>query len=102
MAGVRGQAAGRCGFRGGPGRCVASTGGASRAHLPILPAGMTYTRRGFQLMRDAILAVDDAGELERLRALAFDQWGGDPFHAELEALLDRRAAEIAERAAGGV
>jgi hypothetical protein len=58
---------------------------------------MTYTRRGFQLMRDAILAVDDAGELEKLRALALDQWGGDPFHAELEALLDRRAAEIAER-----
>jgi hypothetical protein len=59
---------------------------------------MTYTRRGFQLLRQAILTVDDAGELDRLRALALDQWGGDPFYDELEVLLDRRAAEIAERA----
>jgi len=59
---------------------------------------MTYTRRGFQLMQAAILAANDVGELEKLRSLALDQWGGDPFHAELEALLDRRAAEIVERA----
>jgi len=53
------------------------------------------TPRGFQLIRAAIADIKDLGELAKLRALAREQWGDDPQHAELEALLDKRAAEVA-------
>lgn len=53
------------------------------------------TPRGFQLIRAAIADIEDLGELAKLRDLAREQWGDDPQHAELEALLDRRTAEVA-------
>lgn len=53
-----------------------------------------HTPRGFELIRSAIATVDDLGELTKLRALAREQWGDDPRHAELEALIERRAVEI--------
>lgn len=52
------------------------------------------TPRGFQLIRRAITDVDRLAELEKLRALAREQWRDDPRLAELEALLDKRAAEL--------
>ena len=56
------------------------------------------TPRGFQLIRAAIADIEDLGELAKLRDLAREQWGDDPQHAELEALLDRRAAEVSGEA----
>jgi hypothetical protein len=53
------------------------------------------TPRGFQLIRTAIADVDDVVELTKLRDLAREQWGEDPRHSELEALLDARAGELA-------
>jgi hypothetical protein len=38
------------------------------------------------------------GELARLRDFVLEQWGDDPLSAELEATLDRREAEITQRA----
>lgn len=54
-----------------------------------------HTPRGFDLIRTAIATLDDVGELEKLRALAREQWGDDPRLAELEALIDQRVAEVA-------
>lgn len=56
------------------------------------------TPRGFDLIRSAIPDLEDLAELAKLRALAKEQWGEDPRHTEVEAPLDRREAELAERA----
>ena len=58
----------------------------------------TNPPRGFEFLRAAIAGVTDLGELERLRAFAREQWGDDLLYApELEALFDRRQAEIEAR-----
>ena len=58
----------------------------------------TNRPRGFQFIHAAVAAIRDVGELEKLRVFARDAWGDDPVYAaELEALFDRREAEIEGR-----
>ena len=52
------------------------------------------TPRSVQMARDAIAAADSLAALEQLRAFVGEQYSGRE-REDLDALIDRRAAEIA-------
>jgi hypothetical protein len=58
----------------------------------------TNTPRGAEFIRAAIAGIEDLGELARLREFAREQWADDDaLWAELEAMFERREAEIEAR-----
>jgi len=59
----------------------------------------TVSTRPLQLLCAAIAAVESVHELDKLRDLAREQWSDHVPYADIEALLEHRAAQLEGRAA---